>query len=360
MKRFSSSCSECGYVKTSKTLGLAEHGLRMHSCEKHRHRLAVERRQAERVAARARGGVRRECEHMVAHHEHGTYAAYVLDRCRCAPCWASNNDYENQRRRNLAYGRSNLVDAQPVREHLARLAAAGMGLKTVSRVTGVSTGTLGKIVYGTPSRDRGPSRRVTRATETQILAVQPRLAGGVPVDATGTHRRIQALVTQGWSLSVIASRIGMLPGNLGTLLQRDRVLTSTQAAVKALYDELWDQRPPENQWREKISASRARGHAARNGWVPPLAWDDDEIDDPAATPHVTAPPQRGTLELEDLVMLIDTGATWESLKSRTGLGRDAIERRLYRHGRSDLVAVLTDRNELGRARRDHRQWGGAA
>ena len=54
------------------------------------------------------------------------------------------------------------------------------------------------------------------------------------------------------------------------------VAPATARAVEDLYDRAW-QGP-----RRPSTASRRRAVTA--GWAPPLAWDDDTIDDPAASP----------------------------------------------------------------------------
>ena len=104
-------------------------------------------------------------------------------------------------------------------------------------------------------------------------------------DAAGTRRRLQALVRGGWSLGLMSARLGCTRQVLRLTLHRsERVTAATARAVRELYDELWDQPPPEGTRFEKRAATMARRYARERGWVPPLAWDDDEIDDPAAVP----------------------------------------------------------------------------
>lgn len=158
---------------------------------------------------------------------HG-YARYKLDGCRCYTCAAAASAYNIRRERAIAYGRWH-----PIAE--------------------------------------------------AILAVEPTLdalPGGTVIDASGTRRRIQALVAIGWSQSKIAARLGWTPANLSALLRRDRTVAATARAVRDLYEELWDQAPPEDTHRDKIAAARARNHATKCGWLPPAAWDDDLIDIP--------------------------------------------------------------------------------
>lgn len=105
--------------------------------------------------------------------------------------------------------------------------------------------------------------------------------GRILVPAVGVTRRLQALATLGWSCRDIARELGyasnfhveqLRAGHVGT------VHPVTLAAVAALYDRVWDQPPPGRY------AAKVRNIAAREGWPPPLAWDDDTIDDPSAEP----------------------------------------------------------------------------
>ena len=103
--------------------------------------------------------------------------------------------------------------------------------------------------------------------------------------AAGTRRRLQALVFNGWSVRQLAARLGRTQPNLRLTLHRSRrVRPDVAAAVRVLYDELWDQVPPGRDRFERRSVTMARRYARERGWVPALAWDDDEIDDPAAVP----------------------------------------------------------------------------
>lgn len=215
--------------------------------------------------------------------EHGTYARYKTG-CRCRPCTAAASAYNARREREIAYGRwQPYVPAQPVREHIAMLRAQGIGLRTIAEVSGVDRKRLQAIVGGRTERGTPPQERVRPAIADAILAVRPSmdvLPGRTAVDASGTHRRIQALVAVGWSQSRIAARLGWTAANLSTLLRRPRTIAATARAVRDLYEELWDQPPPENTPWDKTAAVRARRHAAKEGWLPPAAWDDDLIDLP--------------------------------------------------------------------------------
>jgi transcriptional regulator with XRE-family HTH domain len=246
------------------------------------------------------------CLHKLANHQHGERATYVLDKCRCEPCTRANADAQNERTRLKAYGRYNkYVPAEFVREHLRELGEYGIGLKRVAKLSGVSTGTLSKIMFGVYAppegefrgckgkgeRVREPSRRVLRSTAEKIYAVEavPANLGSGQSDheRTPTARlHLRALVALGWSQSKLARRLGMLPTDLGPVIgtssagsprRRDglRVLSrSTVDAIEALYAELCMTLPPETNQRERIAASRARRYAKDRQWLPPLALED--------------------------------------------------------------------------------------
>lgn len=96
------------------------------------------------------------------------------------------------------------------------------------------------------------------------------------IDATGTHRRIQALVALGHTLYDLSVDLGMTTRYAGKVLLAKKVRPATAEAVDDLYERLSMTRP--NGW----IADRARTQAALKGYAPPLAWDD--IDNPESVP----------------------------------------------------------------------------
>lgn len=220
-------------------------------------------------------------------HKHATASTcYIQHQCRCEPCRDGNADRARERNRLKAYGRfdTGLVDAEPVREHLLLLAEFGIGYKRVAALAGIGITPTRNIIWG--RQDPGPRhgeipKRVKRETAEALLGVKPtleNLADGARITARGTHRRIQALVARGWSLSRIAQRLEMLPSNFSTLMSRNLVSVRIHKAVAALYDELWDQLPPREQWHDAAAYTRSVRYAEQRRWLPPLAWDDIDTD----------------------------------------------------------------------------------
>lgn len=276
----------------------------------------------------------------------GTRAKYVHEKCRCAPCRRACSDYEQWRTRQLAYGRTAYVDAEPIREHLRALAAAGMGWKTAADRAELSRSTVNKLLYGCRARGMGPSKRVRRRTAAAVLGVTATLddlADNARVPALGSRRRLQALVAVGWSQPRLASRMGMTTQNFNKLIHHaDGVAARTARRVMEMYAELWDQPPAEHDQYSRASASRARNHARRRGWPPPQAWDDQLIDDAAALPDC-GDAGRNVLELAEVEHLAASGAHIGEIARRLGVTPAAIEQARYR-ARRVLGSPTEERN----------------
>jgi transcriptional regulator with XRE-family HTH domain len=217
-------------------------------------------------------------------YDHGTYAKYKLDNCRCYPCCGAGSAYRMNRSRAIAYGTWRpFVDAEPVRQHIQHLRGCGLGLRRIAELAGVDLCQLRRLTTG--MRGRPPIARMRPANAQAIVTVEPTLDNIAPktvIDAAGSHRRLQALVCLGWSQSKLADRLGMTIRNFSTLMRTPRITAGKARQIRALYDALWDQAPPEATHHEKSAASRARNYAAARKWLPPMAWDDDLIDLPAA------------------------------------------------------------------------------
>lgn len=297
---------------------------------------------------------KRDCQCKRAQHQHGTRTAYVVDKCRCTECTEASRRVQSERSRLQAYGRydSGRVDAQPVREHIIMLMGYGIGMKRIAALAGVSNATLGKILYGDQTRNMPPRVRTEKHVAEGVLAVKPNLDNlgqTVSVDATGTRRRIQALVTIGWSQSRIGELLGMQPGNFNRTIKSDRVQAETARKVKALYEQLWNQPQTGDDWHSKAAASRARNYAKAHGWSPPLAWDDETIDDPTAQPAVfkETPVAGGEERIEEIQFLIRSGAGQAEILSRMGFkNMGALERLCQRYGRADVVRTMKNLRSL--------------
>lgn len=254
---------------------------------------------------------------------------YPLRRGYCHRCDA-------QRRARHGY-QCSYVDAGPVRDHVAALGAAGIGLRRLAQLSGLNRKTLTCLLNGRSERGSAPSQRVSARTAQAILAVEiPEVphhgvAGGQLVDAIGTVRRAQALVAFGYPRSYIASRMGMTPGNATRLFTPTtlRVLASTARKMEILFGELQATPGP---------SQRARNDGIRNGWDVPLAWDDDELDQFTAVldePRAVEEQPAGGVSFDEIYReLRYLGYSDSDIARREGIQLDSLHQRLRRAGSS--------------------------
>src|SRR3954468_24806195 len=163
----SRTCPTCGYTADYASAPLADAHHRRHSCDRHRRGLEQARRRAERLSSR----VTRECSHPQARHRHGTRAAYVQDRCRCTDCTAANTAASRTATRERIYGRWHpYVDAAPVREHIAALRTAGIGVERIAQLAGLSVSHVRQLADHGRSDSR-TTQRVRPSTATRVLGI---------------------------------------------------------------------------------------------------------------------------------------------------------------------------------------------
>ena len=315
------------------------------------------------------------CRCARAQHQHGTRMAYVRDRCRCLPCSAANSTYSALQNRQQAYGRTptGWVDAEPVRQHVRAILATGVGWKRIGQVAGVASGTMTTLLYGKTREDgrrSAPCRRMNPAAARKLLALPlptvTQLPGGVPVDGTGTRRRLQALAVLGWSVAAVAREGGIDRQSLDAAMRGRPVLARTHQAVAVVYQRLWNTRPPADDHSSRVSVSRTVNRAASTGWVPPAAWDDDTIDDPTVQPAALADVDEDLVDEHAIELVLDgqpmalTGRELEVAVERlmdTGLSFTATAARV----RSTETTVRRIRNtQLAKARRAAARDGEAA
>lgn len=272
---------------------------------------------------------------------HGVLDTYVNHGCRCLPCASASAEYARRRARLRAYGRlEQLVPVETVATHLTWLSTQGVGWEQAATLAGVGRTTVEQILYPTTHR-RGVTPRVAAA----VMAVLPTLddlADAALTPAAGTQRRLQALMVLGWSLTEIQRTCGL--SALGRCLTRDLVTARTARAVRDFYDAHWTTSPAADDPRAQAVIDRTRARAEHAGWLPPLAWDDDTIDDPdlPAPVHARRPARSWQrIYVDDIAELATQGATWPELEHRVGACRNSIEIALTRAGRTELIGRIT-------------------
>jgi transcriptional regulator with XRE-family HTH domain len=206
--------------------------------------------------------------------------------CHCGACMQAARDYKNDRNRAKAYGTwQPFVDAEPVREHLLALRQARMGRHRVAEVAGLDPNYLARLLYGDGTKP--PPRKMRGETAAKILAVT--LADGInprrATDSTGAQRRLGALWAKQWSLRRLAAESGLSETTVTAIMRGDPISVASDCAVRAVYDRLWDQLPPEPTTpHERTAAAQNARRAQEKGLAPPAAWDDEQLDAPDGRP----------------------------------------------------------------------------
>jgi hypothetical protein len=215
-------------------------------------------------------------------------------------------------------GRRYSVPAEPIRQ---RLLAAGINSTEINRATGLSSSAAWDILTGKRTR--------LRLSTAQLLEGVTKEASRSLVPRVGTIRRIRALQRMGWSSAELTPAIGV---KMSSLLIDNPLMTKRLAdKVAEVYDDLSMKTGPN---------ARTRSIATRAGWPPPLAWDDETIDDPNAVPDPGKESGRRNFLLEEIEFMRDGGASWSDIGRRFRIRQDHLARQVRRwrqQGRTEMV-----------------------
>ena len=262
--------------------------------------------------------------------------------CLRPECRARCNEYTRRRYRRVAYGTwQPFVDAAPVRAHIDYLRAAGAGTVPIARAAGVSTATIARILYG--QQGQRPNATVRTQSAEAILAVtldDCHIPDGARIDATGTRRRIQALVAAGWSFTALEPEIGIHNRHLGAVARADYVTAAIARKVRIAYKRLV-QTTPEQAGVPSQAQALARRVARRECWHGPLAW--DSIDDPTAQPEAAEPYMpparngRDSMRMAELEHLLSLGESEHAIAKQMGASEAYIH---------DLATIIRNRKAV--------------
>ena len=239
-----------------------------------------------------------------------------------------------------ARGTTPRVPVDRARAHVRRLLKLGLTKEAIARAAGIAPGHAARIAFDSPADP--PKRLIDRRVERAVLAVthmpHPRQAVCL---AIGARRRAEALAALGWSMTWQAQQLGKATANYCGEISKTRVSYPTWVAVRDLYDRHCMTPGP---------STKAASIAKARGWAPPLAWDDETIDDPTATPDLgdSHAPGGKRVHLEDIEWLLEDQpmATAAQLADRLGVTKDAVQQACRRADRTDLVDRLARNAEL--------------
>lgn len=247
----------------------------------------------------------------------------VRARCRNRPKnrGLCNKHYTSYLDHRARLGVPSLVDPTRTRDHISQLVGRSISMKQIARLSGISADTIGDVMAGR-YRTIAIDTQV-RVTAIAIPTAPHHLSNQGRISSVGTERRLRALVALGYLQYTLAERLGVKPTWVSFLTGGGNscVLVDTARRVEALYNELGMTPGP---------SDRARRYAEKRGWVVPAAWDEDTIDDPAATPNLGGTAAASWLERYE--ELVELGYRQDVIADRMGIAVESLERSLYRHG----------------------------
>jgi len=187
-----------------------------------------------------------------------------------------------------------LVSAQPVREHVLKLRAAGGTYESIGLAAGTGAMTVYCIANARrPKVQAEVARRLQAVSEADIRGDQP--------SPGGIMWRLRALVAMGHTCSRMAVATGFSSATLRRIVRGEALTVSAelQHAIAALFDAWWDKTPPRRTRREELAAGNALNRAALNDWPCPAGLDEDQLDKHGYQPQCGWRYARGTGVADD-------------------------------------------------------------
>lgn len=175
----------------------------------------------------------------------------------------------------------------------------------------------------------GKRAYVRSATEAAILTLRP---GSVPpnphslVPAIGAVRRLRALYAIGYTAAELADKVDLCHDTVRQLINGslDELIALRLGPICSTFERLQMTPAPPS-----VNATRSILRAQRNGWHPPLAWDEDAIDDPNAQPRGAE--HRALRFPEKYTEMADLGMTEWEIVDRLGITFTSLKRQLERY-----------------------------
>lgn len=205
-----------------------------------------------------------------------------------------------------------VYDTAPVRARVERLRELGWTWRQIADAADVS---LNVPIFLASGRTKRLWPESAKALLSVPLVPPPDNRRGI--DSTGSRRRVQALAWMGWPAAEVARRAGTTQATLRTeILPSRRISLAMARRISAVYDELWQTPGP---------SKRAAAKARSLGHMPPMAWDDDTIDDPAARADRGDERPRTLALAENSDELVAQGFTINQAAERLGVTRHTLD-----------------------------------
>ncbi|MGW8358862.1 hypothetical protein [Streptomyces wedmorensis] len=220
-----------------------------------------------------------------------------------------------------AIRRSDTMELRPVIDHLRALQLRydRASCAFIARTAGVNPSTLASALL---DHTRDPLRGIHTAVGRRILALDelppPACPRRIQITNTGLLRRLHALCAAGWTLKDIGAAGNISAKTLTAFATTPcpRSTPTLRGAILAAWEQLAHQPGP---------SPAARRRAQSKSWAPPLAWDNETIDDPATSPSGIRnphhqPPWNPDLLHHELRFLTRLGLSKAQALKRLGLG----------------------------------------
>jgi hypothetical protein len=254
--------------------------------------------------------------------------------CLRPECIERHRTYQRERYRSRTAGTwKPLIEAEPVRQHILKLYAAGFSPTRIGELAGIPSETVIGFVraYGFNGYRKGRKQRCTPEVAAKILAIAPDAAKPGIADATGTRRRLQALVAAGWPMQHLGPRIGVSERTVRALVHQERVYGRTAEAVTKMYEQLAGEKPEQHDV-SRISANRARSYAAKRRWATVKYWTErmDAIDDKHFEPMYGLTRREIIAQDANLIMRT-TGLDKAAAAARLGVDKSYVDHAFRDH-----------------------------
>jgi len=214
--------------------------------------------------------------------EHGDARRYRRG-CTCQPCTTAATAEARRWRYLRNTGRSGIVSASKVINHVWKLRAAGMTDLEIRAQGDLSPSHLYQIIRNGGTVKHGTATRILRIPVPTDREGPTRNGAHVPI--LGTRRRLQTLNAEGWPCKEIDRRLDTGTGYTAYLIRStsDLVRFSTADSVRHLYASL-EGLAPEEHGVTPTNAKQTRARAAAKEWARAAYWDPDDFDDPSFQP----------------------------------------------------------------------------
>lgn len=164
------------------------------------------------------------------------------------------------------------------------------------------------------------------------------------VSSVGFVRRCRALQALGWTLDDIAAASGISEDHINGITSGKRgqrfVTEATHRRMVKAFKALSMRIPPDDM-RHRV----AKSLALRNGYVPPLAWDDIDNDEaPVKSAIPSAPRSAAKARLDILRSADEKGKTAHQVAEDLGVSLEGLNRWCKRHDHMELYWRLLKRD----------------